>query len=108
MTDTVGDALRYLATSPEDYAAAVAEEARLEHLIKKTRAELISISKEKTQAAKEAWAMRQPEYRKLCEEDYPEARRRVAFHKAKTKAAEMIISVWQTKNANKRAAERMR
>ena len=108
MTDTVGDALRYLATSPQDYADAVRDEARLEHLIKNTRAELISVSEEKTQAGKEAWAMRQPEYRKLCEEDYPEAKRRVAYHKAKTKAAEMIISVWQTKSRMQREAESVR
>lgn len=104
----VSDALNYLATSADDYAQAVQDEARLEHLIKNTKAELIGISDQKTQAAKEAWAMSQSEYRKLCEDEYPLARRRVAYHRAKQKWAEEVISVWQTQNANKRAAERVR
>lgn len=105
---SVSNALEYLATCAEDYADAVQSQARLEHLIKNTRAELIGISEEKTQAAKEAWAMSQKEYRKLSEDDYPLACRQVAYHKAKQKWAEETISVWQTSNANKRAAERVR
>lgn len=105
---SVQSALEYLATSSDDYAQAVQDEARLDHLIKNTRAELIGISEEKTQAAKEAWAMSQKEYRKISETDYPLARRQVAYHKAKQKWATEVIAVWQTQNANKRAAEKVR
>jgi len=52
--------------------------------------------------------MSQKEYRKICEEEYPLARRQVAYHKAKQKWATEVIAVWQTQNANKRAAEKVR
>lgn len=105
--DEVGDALRYLA-NPKQLADAVFEEARLGELIKNFRAELMRASKEKTQAGKEAEAMAHPEYRALTEKQYPDAKARVAYHKAKYKWAETAISIYQTRARMQREAEKVR
>ncbi|NHK29154.1 hypothetical protein FF098_014635 [Parvularcula flava] len=105
---SVSEAVKYLAECPEEYAQAIHEEARLEQLAKNFKAVLMDDCDEKSMTAKEAWAMRQPEYRDITEKQLPDARRRVAYHKAKGKWADMVIEVWRTQNANKRAAERVR
>lgn len=107
-SDEVGEALRYLAGCAEEYAAAVREEARLSELAKNIRAELMLASEERTQAAKEAEAMTCPNYREITEVKLPLAKREIAYHKAKQKWAETVVSVWQTRARIQREAERVR
>lgn len=105
---SVSDALTYLATCADDYANAVMDEARLDELRKAIRAEFMRESDDKTIADREAFAITRKEYREVSEELLPDAKRRVAYHKARMKWADATIEVWRSQQANKRNAEKVR
>lgn len=105
--DTVSKALAYLAEDPHPIALA--------------RKELTDAENEKDRLFAEAYrelnegSVRDRE--QACERRLPivEARKRIAAatgdwerHRARVRAAEMIIEVWRSENANARAAERVR
>jgi hypothetical protein len=104
--DTVSKALQYLADDPHPIALA--------------RKELTDAENEKDRLYAEAYREQEGSVRDReqgCERRIPiiEARQRIAAatgdlerHRARVRAAEMIIEVWRSENANARAAERVR
>lgn len=106
--DDVSKALEYLATSAEAYGQAVRLEASLGELAKNFKAELMMQSDAGSQSAKETHAMTHPEYREITEDKLPGAKRAVAYHKARQKWAETVVSVWQTRARMQREAEKVR
>jgi hypothetical protein len=105
--DTVSKALAYLADDPHPVALA--------------HKGLTDAENEKDRLYAEAYAAANQgsirDREMACErrEEVIEARKRIAEallelgrHKARVKAAEMIIEVWRSENANARAAERIR
>lgn len=105
-SNSVSDALNYLATCADDTANAHYAKAYNDEKRKIIRAELMRAANLKTASERETYAYAQEEYRQAAEE-YADACRRVEFHRAKKAWAENIIEVWRTQNANKRAAERV-
>lgn len=104
--DTVSKALAYLAEDPHPIALA--------------RKELTDAENEKDRIYAEAYAKKDGSVRdreQACERGVSviEARKRISEatgtwerHRARVRAAEMIIEVWRSENANARAAERVR
>lgn len=104
--DTVSKALAYLAEDPHPIALA--------------RKEVTDAENEKDRLTAEAYAEEEGSIRdreQACERRLSviEARKRFAQatgdlerHRARVRAAEMIIEVWRSENANARAAERVR
>ena len=102
----VGDALTYLAIDPHPVALARKDVTDAENKCKEIFARLF-LAADGSVAAKEAEA--------TCAFDYVAAKASEAAdilelerHKARVRAAEMLIDVWRTENANIRAAERVR
>lgn len=104
--DTVHKALQYLAEDPHPIALAQKDVADAENERDRIYAEVYG-EQEGPVKDKEA----------ACDRDrrVSEARARLgkagfdlARHKARVRAAEMIIEVWRSENANIRAAERIR
>ena len=102
----VSDALSYLAIDPHPIALARKDLTDAENDVKETYANAF-LEAEGSVAAKEAEATlhRAVIDRKRAEADAILALER---HKARMKAAEMLIEVWRSENANVRAAERVR
>lgn len=104
--DTVSKALAYLAEDPHPLANA--QKALL--FAEKQKSELFAglyLATEGTAKERESLVLIDPQY-KLAATEEIEAESEVSRHKRRTDAAEKIISVWQTENANARAAERVR
>lgn len=105
--DTVSDALKYLAQDPHPIAVArhavtVAENARKGLFASLFRGSNLSTVKDRETAAE-------------CDDRFKEAQNKesdalmeLERHRARCRAAEMIIEVWRSENANARAAERVR
>lgn len=103
----VSDALAYLADDPHPIALARKDLTDAENASKKIFAEMFRASSGSSVGAREAEAVVQPEYtaaKKTESEAFFEFER----HRARTRAAEMLIEVWRSENANVRAAERVR
>ena len=103
----VSDALAYLAIDPHPIALARKDVTDAENAAKNAHAVAFLESKGTSADARKADAE--------CSQEYIEAKGDEASalldlerHKARVKAAEMLISVWQSENANMRAAERVR
>lgn len=103
----VSDALSYLACDPHPLAVARFNLTVAENKSRETYARFFLGSNAPTNDAKKASAE--------CSSGYIEAKfaeanavMELERHKARTKAAEMMLEVWRTENANARAAERIR
>jgi len=105
--DTVSKALQYLSQDPHPLALAQKDLTDAENEKDKVFAEAY--------AAANQGSIRDREMACERREDVITARHNIAVahgelhrHKARVKAAEMIIEVWRSENANARAAERVR
>ena len=104
--NNVQSALEYLAIDPHPLALARKDMTDAENKSKETHARLY-LKYEGTIAEREARSTCNPEY---MEAKSAEGESIMEFerHKARKNAAEMLIEVWRTENANIRAAERIR
>ena len=103
---TVSDALAYLAVDPHPAALARKDVTDAENECKAIFARAF-LAADGSVAAKEAMATCHPDYiaaKAIESADILELER----HKARSRAAEMLIDVWRSENANIRAAERIR
>jgi len=110
--DPMGDsaaeeALRFLGSQAEAAGVARAQMTYLEHWRKSELARLKRQAPEKTDAAREAWARDHADYRVVLDAQYEAIRAYEVLSWKKTQA-EATIAAWQTRNANNRAADRMR
>jgi hypothetical protein len=99
--DPVGDALRYLARTEDDYAKAKATRIYLEETQRTVRATLFVGAEGKSVAEREAKALSATEYSEHC------AKLRDAVYdeeilRAKRLRYELSIEVWRTKEASRR------
>src|SRR5690349_527746 len=104
--DTVSKALAYLAEDPHPLAIAQKNALFAEKAKDETFAALF-LKVEGTKDERKCFAESDPLF-KAARETEIEAQAEMARHKRRTEAADKIISVWQTENANARAAERVR
>lgn len=104
--DTVSAALDYLSLDPHPVAVARKDLTDCENKRKYTYALLFGKTSG-TVRERECAVEADGQYTLVC--DYErDAILEVERHKAKVRAAEMLIEVWRTANANARAAERVR
>ena len=103
----VSDALSYLAADPHPLAVARYNVTVAENKARETYARLFLGSNSGTNDAKRASAESSSEYAEAKQVE-AEAILEMERHKSRTKAADAIIEVWRTENANARAAERVR
>ena len=102
----ISDALAYLAIDPHPIALARKDVTDADNNCKEIFARAV-LAANGSVAAKEAIATCSPAYvaAKAAEaEDILE----LEWHKSRTRAAEMLIEVWRSENANARVAERVR
>ena len=104
--DTVSKALQYLSEDPHPLALAqksvlFAEKAKDEAFA------VLFLAAEGTKDERKCAAEIDPLF-KTARQTEIDAQTELARHKRRAEAAEKIISVWQTENANARAAERVR
>jgi hypothetical protein len=102
----VSDALTYLADNPHPIAIARKAVTDAENAAKRVYAEAF-LAAEGAVEARRAKAETSQEYRDAKD---VESRSILSLetHKSRCKAAEMIIEIWRSENANARAAERVR
>lgn len=107
--DTVSKALAYLAEDPHPIALARKAMTDTENARKRKFADLFCIGALSggTVKDRECLAERDQEHSRLCGEE-ANAQMEYERHRARVRAAEMIIEVWRSENANARAAERVR
>lgn len=104
--DTVSKALAYLAEDPHPVALARKDVTDAENKCRELFARAFVNSQGGAEARKAA-AELDTKYRGAKAEE-AEALFDLERHRTRTKAAEMLISVWQSEGANARAAERVR
>jgi hypothetical protein len=102
----VSDALAYLAQDPHPIALARKWVTDAENSAKATFARVFLEASGSVDARKQT-AESDGEYLSI-KEDEAEAILEHERHRARVKAAEMLIEVWRSENANVRAAERVR
>ena len=102
----ISDALAYLAIDPHPLALARKYVVDAENLTRLVYAELY---------VKTSGTVKERESEVECNTEYVDAKAAEAEtilelerHKARARAAEMLIEVWRSENANVRAAERVR
>jgi hypothetical protein len=108
VTDTnFHDALAYLAQDPHPIALARKDVTDAENEAKRAFAQAFLNSKGSSADARKADAELDEDYIAMKDR---EAEMVMEFdrHRARVKAAEMLIEVWRSENANVRAAERVR
>lgn len=103
----ISDALGYLAIDPHPLALARKYVVDAENECKAIFARLYLNSNGSSVAAREAEATCAQSYVQAKEAE-AEAILELERHKARSRAAEMLIEVWRSENANVRAAERIR
>lgn len=103
----VSDALHYLADDPHPLAVAQFNLAKAEANTKAAYAKAFLGSNETTVDAKKASAEVHPDH-KAARETEAEAILEMERHRRRVKAAESLLEIWRTENANARAAERIR
>jgi len=103
----VSDALTYLAADPHPLAVARFNLTVAENKARETFARLFLSSNATTNDAKKASAESNQEYI-AAKQTEADAVLEMERHKSRTKAADMLLEVWRTENANARAAERVR
>lgn len=104
--DTISKALAYLAEDPHPVALARKDIADAENHSKEVYAKAF-IGAVGSVEARKAIAEVSPEYAAAKAEE-SEAILQFERHKARSKAADMLIDVWRSEQANVRAAERVR
>lgn len=104
--ETVSKALAYLAEDPHPLALAQKEVLFAGKAKDTVFAELYLLTSG-TAKERESVVIASDKYRAALDAEI-EAEGDMARHKRRTDAADKIISVWQTENANARAAERVR
>ena len=101
----VSDALAYLAD------ASAAAEARFNATVAENKTKAVFarlyLSFTGPVAEREARSISNAEYQEALSFEAA-AGKELEFHKARSRAAEMLIEVWRSENANARAAERIR
>lgn len=102
----ISDALAYLAIDPHPYALAKKYVADAESKSKRVYAENF-LEAEGSVDARKAEAESSAEYQAAKAEE-SEAILDLERHRSRSRAAEMLIEVWRSENANVRAAERVR
>jgi hypothetical protein len=102
----VSTALEYLAIDPHPYALARKHVTDAENKRKEAFARAF-ISSVGTEFARKA-AAEIDSHCMVAKAEEGETHMELERHRARTKAAEMLIEVWRTENANIRAAERIR
>lgn len=102
----VSDALTYLAADPHPIAEARFRLTIAENLSKETWA-LAFMSVAGTVRERECFADTSPNVSK-SKRDEADCVLEFERHRSRVKAAEMLLEVWRTENANARAAERVR
>lgn len=105
--DNVTHALQYLASDPHPLAVARFNLTVAENKARETFARLFLSSNATTNDAKRASAECNQEY-VTAKELEANAVLELERHRARTKAAEMLIECWRTEQSNARAAERIR
>lgn len=103
----VSDALAYLAIDPHPIALARKDVTDAENARKAKFAETYRLVNGATVKDRESSVECDVAYRFLVDAE-SEALFELERHKARTRAAEMLIEVWRSENANARAAERVR
>ncbi len=105
--NNVHDSLAYLAIDPHPIAEARYRLTMAENNAREVRAKLFTQSNASSVAAKEASVE--------CHEGYREAKNAEAValmeyerHRSRVKAAEALLDIWRSENANARAAEKVR
>ena len=104
--DTVSKALAYLAEDPHALALAQKDVLFAEMAKDQVFARLYLLS-EGTAKERESTVLLDTEYQ-LAKTSEIEAQFEQSRHKQRSKAAEDILDIWRTQNANARAAERVR
>ncbi len=104
--DTVSKALAYLAEDPHPLALARKEVTDRENESRRIYSELYLKTSGQVKE-RECTTDTHPDI-KTARMFESEAIKELERHKARTKAAEMIIEVWRSENANARAAEKVR
>lgn len=100
--EMVETALRTLATTAQETAAARAIRLRAEFRRKRVRARLLLASNEKTSEARVAWAESQDDYRSACDDEADAVERDERLRAERSDAA-IIIEAWRTEQASNRA-----
>ena len=103
----VTDALTYLAADPHPIAVARFNLTMAENKSRETFAKLFLGSNATTNDAKKASAESNSEYVAVKQTE-AECVLELERHRARTKAADMLIECWRTEQSNIRAAERVR
>lgn len=104
--DNVHDALAYLAIDPHPLSLARKDVTDAENKCKQVYARAFMAAVGSVEARK-AVAEIDPEHIKAKEEE-AEASKELERHRARSRAAEMLLEIWRSENANARAAERVR
>lgn len=102
----VSDALAYLAIDPHPVALALKDVTDAENLRKERMAEIYLKADGSIDARKAA-----AEINPFCIEAKnaeAESIMELERHRARSRAADMLLEIWRTENANARAAERIR
>lgn len=102
----ISDALAYLADDPHPVAIARKHVTDAENVRKRVWAKCF-LDASGTVDARKATADCHPDYCAAQDEE-AEAILNLERHKSRVRAAEMLIEVWRSENANVRAAERVR
>jgi hypothetical protein len=105
--DNVTAALTYLSADPHPLAVARFNLTVAENKSRETFARLFLGSNATTNDAKKASAECNSEYAEVKQSE-ADCVLELERHKSRTKAADMLLEVWRTENANARAAERVR
>lgn len=102
----VSDALYYLAQDPHPIAVARFNLTLAENAAREKAAELYLVT-EGTVKERESLVEVDPTM-KLARSKEADSQMEFERHRSRVKAAEMLLEVWRTENANARAAERVR
>lgn len=105
--NNVHDALEYMAIDPHPIALAKKDLTDAENHAKMIFARLMLASEEGSDKRREAEAIQHPNYLQAKEEEST-AILSLERHKARMKAAEMLLEIWRSEQANVRAAEKIR
>jgi hypothetical protein len=98
-------AIQFMVDEAQTYGDACAEVARLENVMKATKAALMQASESTSAAMKECDALADQRYIDLIGQ-YAEAVRVQTFLKTKLKAAELVVDVFRTLEASNRRVDR--
>lgn len=102
----VSDALAYLADSPHPIAVAQKRKADAENASKRAYAKAFLAADGSVDTRKQKAEL--DETTVAAKDNEAEAILELETHRSRIRAAEMLLEIWRTENANARAAERIR